>query len=1008
MIHADTDNCPKRLRHLLAIFFLAMSSAVAVAQQPIVPPDSLSESTGLQEEDVPLQSKVRVNVRGTVFENQSLKPLPGATVKLTDKQGKLIGGSVTKDNGQYILPAVPAGTYTLRISFMGYKEQSFSVTLPEKAGNFKVSDVLMREETTVMAEAVVEGQMPEMTVVDDTVMYNADAFKLPDGSLVEDLVKKLPGVELDDDGNFTWNGKQITQVLVDGKEFFGSNMSMTLKNLPADIVDKVKAYDRKSDRARITGIDDGEERTVLDLSIKKNKKRGWLGNAEGGYGTEDRYSGRTNVNRFIGDQKFSFVGNVGNSGGNGMTDNQSVGFTMNYEKKKKLELNGGVNADFSQGSNETTTSTQSFVNKNSAFSNGHNTGHNFSRAMSLNYKVEWKPDTMTNIQIRPTFNISGRGNSGRDENATFRSDPFEQEGITDPLSQIMELPKSARVNHRVNMRHNSSSNVNGSLSVQFNRRLKKPQRNITISADGSMGGSNSEGDNYSHVDYYRLKARGGGDSIYHKAQYNTTDNKQRNVSTSVSYNEPLADRLFLQMTYQYSYSFTDNDRTVSTIFDPYNTQWGVAYDNYRTFRTAAPADTAQCNYTTNHYQTHRTNVQLRFNRTQYRLTAGVAVAPQINEVDYTKGFKHHEVRHTVVNASPVINFRYRFSRQEDIEVRYNGTTGRLNITDLIPDTLNNASPLNIRLGNPGLKPSFTQSFDANYRRSVPALQRSLAVHASFNTTQNSVSNMTKYDDETGGRVTRPENINGNWSGNASFNFNTAFKRNKHFHMNTNTQSSLTNSLAYVYISAEKATRKNRTRGLNASESLRFSYRNDWLEVNLNGSFRYHHSSSTNTSAANLDTYRYGYGGGIQIRAPWEMTFNMDANEQSRRGYSDASMNTNEFIWNFTVSQRLLPKKNLIISLRAVDVLDRRAEVNRNISATARVDTRTRNIHSYYLLSLNYRFGRFGGRRSGGQMNADRGDQGARGGQGNSPRGGQGARGGQGGSPRGGQGPRGGF
>jgi len=964
-----TDISFPLLRHSLALLLLVLVPCVAVAQQPLAPSDSLSASAGLSEDEIPLQGKARLNVRGTVFENQSLKPLPDATVKLTDKNGKLVAGALTKENGQYVLPAVPAGTYTLRVSFMGYQEQTFAVTLPEKAGNFKVNDVLMREATTMMTEAVVEGQMPEMTVVDDTVMYNADAFKLPEGSVVEDLIKKLPGIEVDENGKYTWNGKEISQILLDGKEFFGRNMGMTLQNLPADIIDKIKAYDRKSDRARDTGIDDGEEHTVLDLTVKKDKKRGWLGNFEGGYGTEDRYRGRTMVNRFIGEQKYSFVGNVGNNEGNGMTDHQSVGFTMNYDKKgpdnkDKLELNGGVNANFSQGQREATSSTQSFVNTSSAFSNGHSQSDNFSRAVEANYKVEWKVDSMTKISVHPTFNYNESGLSSRSDNATFRKDPFEFEGITDPLAQIMELPKSARVNHRVNMNHSASSSISGNLNARVTRRMKKDGRNITLDFDAGIGANESDGDNFSHVDYYRIKAKGGGDSIYHKAQYNDADNKQRNVRTKLSYNEPLADRLFLQLSYQYSYNFRDNNRTVSTIFDPYNVQWGVDYDNYRDFRSQAPADTAQCNYTTSHYQSHMTNVQLNLIRTLFRMTVGVDVTPQFNEVNYTKGYKHHEVKRHVVNAAPTLNFRYRFSRQESLDVRYRSQTGQPTITDLIPDTLNNTNPLNVRLGNPGLKPSFTQTFNANYNRSVPKLQRSLAATASFNTTQNSVSNMTQYDDETGGRVTRPENINGNWSGNVGVNFNTAFRRNQHFHFNTNSQGSMTNSLAYVYISKEKATRKARTRGLNASESVRFSYRNDWLDVNLNSSFRYHHSSSTNTNASKLDTYRYTYGGGVQVQMPWGMTCNMDITQASRRGYSDASMNTDELLWNFSLSQRLLPKKNLVISLRAVDVLDRRAEVTRNITATARTDTRTRNIHSYYMLSVNYRFGQFGGKGKG--------------------------------------------
>ncbi len=963
------------------------------------------------------KSKVKVNVRGTVFENTTLKPMADATVKLLDLTGKLVSGAVTRENGQYVLPNIPAGSYTMNISFMGYKEQSFKLNLPEKSGNFKVSDVLMRENTTVLAEAVVEGQLAEMTVVDDTVVYNADAFKLPEGSMVEDLIKKLPGIEQDDDGGYTFNGKQISQVLVDGREFFGRNMDMTLKNLPSDIIKNVKAYDRKSDRTRITGIDDGEERTVLDLTVKPDKKKGWFGNLEGAYGTADRYSGRSNVNHFRGLEKYSLVGNVGNNGGNGLTDRQSAGFTMNYEvpwkpqtpemrDNPKLRLNGSVNTNFNQGESESSNSTQSFVNTSSAFSNGHNENSNYGRSISFNYGVEWRPDSLSIVQIKPSLNWNKNGSSSSNENATFRSDPYEVDGVTDPLSQIDLIPKEERVNMRIGRSHSSSSNVSGSLSMEFTRKFMKPGRNITLNINENLGNNSSDGDNFSRVDYYRLIAMDGGDSIYHKAQYDNSSNLDNTVSAGISYSEPIADRLYLQFSYNYSYNYRDNDRTVKTIFDPYNELWGVDYDNYRSYSGMAPADTAQCNYTTYKYQNHRANLQFNLNRTQYRLSAGVQVNPQVNEVNYTKGFKHYEVKKNVVNASPTLNFRYRFSRQEDVDMSYRANTGQPGLTDLIPDTVSNADPLNIRLGNPGLKPSFTQTISANYRRSVPTLQRSVSLNGSFRTTTNSVSTMTQYDDETGGRVSRPENINGNWNGNVGFNFNTAFRRNTHYHFNSNTRSDLTNSVSYVYNSREKETKKNRTRSLNLNESMRFSYRNDWLDVNVNGSVRYHHSNSTNTAATNLDTYNFNYGGGFQIQTPWGMTFNSSINESSRRGYSDASMNTNELIWDFSVSQRLLRRRNLVISLRAVDVLNERADVNRNVSSTARVDTSTRNIHSYYMLSLNYRFNKFGGRSSR-NRGGEGGGEGGRGGM-DSGRGGMdGGRGGFGGGGRGGFGGGGG-
>ena len=204
-------------------------------------------------------------------------------------------------------------------------------------------------------------------------------------------------------------------------------------------------------------------------------------------------------------------------------------------------------------------------------------------------------------------------------------------------------------------------------------------------------------------------------------------------------------------------------------------------------------------------------------------------------------------------------------------------------------------------------------------------------------------------------------LGGNWNGSASFNFNTAF-RDQRFRINTNTQTSMTNAVGYVYQASSHETVKNRTRGNRVSQGLRLTFRNDWLEVNANGSLRYNHSRSTNSSASNLDTYGFNYGVGTEMQFPWNMTFSTSITEQCRRGYSDASMNTNELIWGFQFSQRLLPKKNLTITVRANDVLNQRDNVSRNVSATARTDTRTLNVHSYYLLTVNYRFGKFGGGR----------------------------------------------
>ena len=914
-----------------------------------------------------------LNIRGTVFENDKLQPMEGAAVKLYNERDSMVAGAATKQNGQFILPAIPAATYTLQVSFMGFKTQKFKLTLPQKSGNYKVADVMMREDATLMAETVVEGKLPEMTVIDDTVAYNADAFKLPEGSMVEDLVKKLPGIVQDENGNFTFNGKNISQILVDGKEFFGNNRNLVLQNLPAEIVDKVKAYDRKSDMARITGIDDGNERTVLDLQIKKDRKKGLFGRADGAYGTHDRYSGNLNVNSFRGDQKFSFVGSANNTQGNGLSDRQRLGTTMNWENKK-VELNGSLNGDFSQSSSASQSNSQNFELKNSAYSASQNHSNSHNGSFEFQYKVEWKPDSTWNILFRPEFSFGRNSGSGGNESATWNDDPFQFSPT--PLADYATLAKQIGVNHRLGDNWSSSKNINGSASLQINKRLKKPGRNVTLNVGGGYGDSDSEGNSYSQTDYYLLQALSGEDSIYHKVQYNRGANYNYNFNASINYSEPIAYQTFLQLSYSYRYNFRDNDRDVRSIFDPYNDLLGVNQYNYDDFYYSdyAVQDKQQCSYTKNIGQNHNLRLQLRINRTKYRLTIGGNMQPQISKVDYQKGRIDTLLRRTVINASPVVNFQYRFSRQEQLEFRYNADTGWPNITDMIPDTLSDANPLNIRIGNAELKPSFTQNIQFEYRRTVIDYQRTNAVTLQFHTTRNSTTNRTEYNEVTGGRVSMPVNVNGNWNARADYNFNTAIDKNKHWRFDMNTSLRTSKNIGYLYRSKDKMTVENITRSGNFEQRARFTFRQDWesgwqVEANANGRFSYNLNRSNNATASNLDHYDFRYGGSFNLTLPWGMTISSDIEQQSRRGYSDAAMNTNHLIWNASISQRFLPYKQLTISLRAVDILDERDDVNRSVSAVSRTDTQNEMVRSYVLLSANWRFGRFGGR---GMMGGGRG------------------------------------
>ncbi|MBO4906305.1 MAG: TonB-dependent receptor [Bacteroidaceae bacterium] len=913
------------------------------------------------------------NVRGTVYENATLKTLPGASVVLTDSTGRMVAGKSTTTNGQFLLTAVPAGNYTLKVSFMGFKAQSFQLNLNGKGGNRKVADILLREDATMMQETTVEGQVPEMTVSEDTVIYNAAAFTLPPGAMVLELIKRLPGIVIDEDGKITHNGKEVKQILVDGKEFFGRDQQMVLNNLPAEIIERVRAYDKQSDLARITGIDDGEEQTVLDLEVKKDRRRGWFGNVSAGYGTEDRYQGRLNLNRFSDKQKASLVGNANNTQGSGTRETQDVAASLNLEWDK-FELNGGVTGRFAQQNSNSWSNSQNFENPVAAYSNrwSHNGSH--SNDFATRWRMEWEPDTMTNIILRPEFSINGNRSNSNSESATWNDNPYDIMGITDPLRQLNSLKSSIGVNHNLGRNRSATDQISGSLSAQINRRLQKKGRNITLNLNGGMNRNESESSSYSQIDYYQIMAYTGEDSVYHKEQFDDALTVGRNASARLSYTEPIATGLFLQTSYQMGYRFQDRDRTVSSIFDPF-----VGIPN------AIPQpDTAQCNYVTNTNLNHDIRLQLRYVSAIWRINVGVNLQPQHNEVDYTKGWRHHEVSRDVLNWSPTLNMRWRRSKQESVTVNYGGQSSQPSITDLIPDTLSNANPLNIRLGNPGLKPSFTHTLRAEWRKSIPDLQRSFNTNINIRATQNAVTNRTAYDNTTGGRVTRPENINGNWNANANFNFNTAIPANTHFRVNTNTSLNHTHAVSYVYQksntagtsggAAEGVTVRNSVNSTAVSEQLRFTYRNEWLELNAHGNIRYNRSRASATSASDLDTYAFGYGLSTVVNMPWDMNVSTDINESSRRGYNDAAMNTNQWIWNAQIAQTMLNNR-ATLSLRWQDILSQRDMVNRNISATSRTDSDSDRITSYIMLSFTYRLNFFGGRQ--GRERGDRDEQGER-------------------------------
>lgn len=933
-----------------------------------------------------------ITVSGRVVE-ESKEPAAQATIQLLSlPDSTYTAGVATSEQGYFKLPKVKAGKYVMKISYIGFKNKFVPLQLTSAVPEKNVGTLTLESDAIMLAEAVVTAEAPQVQVVEDTLVYNSTAYRTPEGAMLEELVKKLPGAEIDDDGNVKINGKDLKKIMVDGKEFFGGDVKTGLKNLPVDMIDKLKTYDKKSDLARITGIDDGEEETVLDLTVKKGMNQGWFGNADAAYGTEDRYLGRLMLNRFVDATQFSFIGSANNvndqgfSGGgggprwrrnNGLTATKTLGVNF-ATQSPKLELGGSARYNYRDADIISTNSSERFLQNGSSYSNSNSINGNRNVDFNADFRMEWKPDSMTNIIFRPNFSYGSTDNSSRSESGTFNADPYNL--VADPnaflnFDQLTDDPlKDIRVNATNSASLGKSKSLSANGTLQVNRKLNNRGRNITFR--GSFGYGDKDNDQYtqSETRYYQILNALGGDSVLYRNQYITTPTNNYNYSAQVTYSEPIARATFLQFSYRFQYKYSESDKTT---FDLLNfPDWEIdgplpsGYEEH-------PVDSLG-KYAEYRYYNHDASVSLRFIREKYQLNAGVSLQPQHSVLSYKRGNYMIDTARNVFNFSPNIDFRYRFSKVSQLRFVYRGRSGQPGMEDLLP-IADNSNPLNIKVGNPGLKPSFTHNMRLFYNTYDAEKQRGIMTHASFSTTQNSISNSTVYNEQTGGRITTPKNINGNWNAFGMFGFNTALK-NKKFTINSFSNINYSNNVAYLYNQETKRDDKNTTTGLTLMERLNGAYRNDWFEFGVNGSINYSAERSKLRPENNQEPYTFSYGALTNITMPWKMTLSTNLTNQSRRGYTDSSMNRNELIWNAQLSQSLL-KGAATISFEMYDILKQQSNISRSLTADARSVSSYNGINSYCMLHFIYRLNVFGSK------GARSGMQGRHGGFGGGPRGG---------------------
>ena len=920
-------------------------------------------------------------ISGKITDRDTKDPVEQVTIQLLKTDSTYVSGAISNERGLFHVNAPANGKYLLKITSVGYKSTVKRIQISEDK-NLAMGNVVIGADAIMLKGAVVTAMAQKVSLKEDTFVYNSAAYRTPEGSVVEELVKRLPGAEVSDDGTIKINGKEVKKILVDGKEFMTGDTKTALKNLPTSIIDKIKAYDEKSDLSKVTGIDDGEEQTVLDFGVKKGMNKGVISNIDLGVGNKNRYNMRGMGGYFADNNRFMLFANANNTsdrgfgggpgrgfwgGANGLNASKMIGANYNYELKNKFKFNTSLRWNHSDGDVWSSRSSENFMGSSNSFSNSLSQSYSRSNSWNGNIRLEWMPDSMTNILFRPSISWSSSDGLSGSQSASYNKDPYT---ITtkDPLSEegVEELEKAeAMVNSQLTngITYSDNNNINGMLQV--NRKLGNKGRNITLRVDAKYTDKDSKSISLNNAKLYLVQTAEGKDSTYQTNRYNLTPSKNYSYAGQLTYSEPLWKATFLQFSYTYSYSKSDRSTYDFSKYamsgdheyrgwDSYLNPFAGHLNDYR--------DDDLSRFSEYRNYNHDIQVMMRFIRQKYNLNFGVMVQPQQSKYIQDYQGVHVDTVRNVVNVSPTLDFRYRFSKMSNLRINYRGTTSQPSISQLL-DITDNSDPLNISMGNPGLKPSFTQNFRLFYNNFVQNHNKGIMTFVNFSTTNNSISNKVTYDETTGGRITRPENINGNWNAMGAFMFNCSIDSAGVWNINTGAHANYNNYVSYLSLDKKSDSQKNTTRSITWRQNLSFSYRNDWAEFSLDGTLTYNKAKNKLQPTSNLETWQFSYGPSMTLTAPWGTSLNSSLSINSRRGYNDSSMNTDEFVWNAQLSQGFLKGKPLTIMLQFYDILRQQSTFSRAISATSRTDTEYNAINSYAMLHVVYRLNLFGGKQA---------------------------------------------
>lgn len=906
---------------------------------------------------------ISANITGLVKDRDTNEPLMEASVKLlAAKDSSFVSGVTTDLDGKFKLENIKKGSYLLEITYIGYSDHEQKVTVGNS--NLRLGAITMKESSHLLGEVSVVATKTPIKVMEDTVEYNADSYHTQPNAVVEDLLKRLPGVEVDSDGKITANGKSISKILIDGKEFFSDDPQVASKNLPASMIDKLQVVDRKSDEARLTGVDDGEDETVINLTVKRGMNQGWFGTAEAGYGTDDRYAASFNVNRFWNGNQLTLLGNLNNTnqlgftdsngnrfrrfGGNrGITTSRAFGINFNVGNEEIFRIGGDVMYSNTDRYTRNRQDKQWLFTDSTSFENIRRIARDRGNNIRGDFRMVWKPDSFNTLEFRPNFSYN-HNKSYSDETRANIS------GELKPVSDARNSDSS----------RGNSYEFAGRL-IYSHRFRNRPGRSFSAMVNYQFSNVREKANSLSDIIYHLM------DTEEILDQYDDNRTWSNSVRSRVTWTEPIGkpdNGHSLEFSYRMNYRWNNADKFT------YNIPEG--YDLDILPPPGIDPDPEYSNSFRNNFFNQDISLGYRKNSKQLNFNAGISLVPSMSKSTDLINSDRNIATRWVWNFAPYMRMRYKFSKHRSLQANYRGRSSQPSMSQLQPvDDI--SDPLNIKRGNPDLDPSFSHSLNVRFQDFNPEAQRSIMLMADFSFTQNAIISKTIFDKETSGRLTTYVNVNGVWSGRL-MNMMSMPLRNKKWMISNHIFGNANHNIGF------NNGERNASMSINIFESPGISFRPDNFEFELRPQYGIQLTHNSLQSSNNMTVHRYGGRFDATYYTPWGLTIQSDINYSATSGYS-AGYDTKTLMWNASVSQQFLRDKSLTLSVRAYDLLNQRKSVNRTVTANYIEDIDYNTLSRYFMFTVSYRFNTFGKGNQPSGHGGDRMRQGGFGGPGRPPR-----------------------